>query len=424
MGVVRLLRQESEAVAAPDDLVRLAESVNAASDFASLEAAYQSFPHLLFLIGPDDTHVGFRAGRGAEPLVAPDAFLGQRIDAVLPPDVASGILQAVAQVRARRQPIVHEYALDHAGHRRCWRRDWCRCRDDVVASLVIDVTERHAREEALRESTGRLRAILDAEPECVKVVARDGTLLDMNPAGLRMLEAGSLEEARSSSLVAYVGEEHRPAFAALAKRIFAGESGSLSFEIVGRQGTRRWLETNAVPLRDADGTVGAMLGVTRDITERRTAEAALRRSEERFRALIEQASDAISLHDARGRFLFMSPSGESILGYTPEEMRGLDALGLVHPDDVARAAAALEHLLEGVCEPVRFSVRFLTKQGTYRIADVAARNLLHVPAVNAIVANWTDVTERRRLEEQLRSRRRWRPSGGSPAASPTTSTTS
>lgn len=97
----------------------------------------------------------------------------------------------------------------------------------------------------LQESEKRLRTIFETEPECIKVVDRNGKLLDMNGAGLAMIEASSLEEAQQKSLIEYIDPEDRDAFISLHRRVMAGESGVLEFRVTGLKGTSRYLETHA-----------------------------------------------------------------------------------------------------------------------------------------------------------------------------------
>ena len=139
--------------------------------------------------------------------------------------------------------------------------------------FVRDATERNQAQKALTQSEQRLRGIVENEPECVKVVGRDGQLLEMNAAGLAMLEAESLAEAQRHTLLGFLLPEYRAAFGELHARAMRGESGMLEFEVVGLKGTRRWLETHAAPMRDAAGEVTMLLGITRDITGRKRAEA-------------------------------------------------------------------------------------------------------------------------------------------------------
>jgi PAS domain S-box-containing protein len=106
-----------------------------------------------------------------------------------------------------------------------------------------DITERKRAEVSLAQSERRLRTIVETEPECVAVLGTDGSLLDMNPAGLAMIEADSLEQVRGEPLDRIVVPEHREAFGTLTEKVSSGESGTLEFaarhgvvEIGGRQG--------------------------------------------------------------------------------------------------------------------------------------------------------------------------------------------
>ena len=144
----------------------------------------------------------------------------------------------------------------------------------VRAAMELEIRQRHKVEKALRRSEERWRLIYETEPECVKVVSSGGCLMDMNPAGLAMIGADSLEVAIRTPLLDLIAPEHREAFRALHHQVISGQSGRLVFEIIGLKGTRRWLETHAAPLR-SDGAV-FLLGISHDITERRRTEGELR----------------------------------------------------------------------------------------------------------------------------------------------------
>ncbi|MEK7783792.1 MAG: PAS domain S-box protein, partial [Chloroflexota bacterium] len=256
-------------------------------------------------------------------------------------------------------------------------------------------------EERLAESEARLRTIIQSEPECVKVLASDGTLLDMNPAGLAMIEADSLEQVAGASVLDLVTPEYREQFRALNARVFAGEVGSLEFEITGLRGTRRWLETRAVPLRNAQGAIVSLLGLTRDITERKHAETALRESETRFRALIENSADVIVLAGADAVMRYASPSVTRIMGYTLDEYVGGSGLDLLHPDDLPEAQSVLAQILQQPDTAISVTLRQRHKDGSWRWLEVVATNLLAEPGVGAIVVNFRDITGRKQAEEIL-----------------------
>ena len=163
---------------------------------------------------------------------------------------------------------------------------------------------RHTRKLAERERL--LRAVFDSEPECVKLLGADGSLRMMNRAGLAMIEADTFEQVSGLGVNALVTADHRAAFEALTSRVFQGDSGRLEFQLTGLKGAKRWLETHAAPLRDERGEVKALLGITRDITERRRTEEALAIKSEILTAVTESLASYVDRGDWRealGRLL-------------------------------------------------------------------------------------------------------------------------
>lgn len=143
----------------------------------------------------------------------------------------------------------------------------------LLAKWVGSAIERSQIERHLAESEMQLRAIIETEPECVKQLAADGTLLQVNRAGLQMLDATSPEQVIGKNVIDFISPEFRQSYADLNRRVFLGESGKLEFEVTTLQGASRWLETHAVPMRNAQSEIVAQLAVTRDITERKQYEA-------------------------------------------------------------------------------------------------------------------------------------------------------
>lgn len=127
----------------------------------------------------------------------------------------------------------------------------------------------HARR-ALQSSERRLRALIDHEPECVKLMDIEGRLLEINASGLRIVEADELATVLGKSIFPLIVPENREAFVELTQRAFQGEDGNLEFEAVGLKGTRRRLSTRVAPL-DIEGR-RVVLGITRDITNQRLME--------------------------------------------------------------------------------------------------------------------------------------------------------
>src|SRR5215208_5490956 len=174
----------------------------------------------------------------------------------------------------------------------------------------------------------------------------NGSLLEMNPAGLAMIEADSLEQVRGRSVYRHIAPEHREAFVALTEKVLRGGPGTLEFELVGLKGTRRWLDTHAVPLCDTGGRASGLLAITRDITERKRAEAPLKENERLYRTVMEQAKENIFLIDVESRRIVESNATfREALGYTEEELHSMTLYDVV-ADDLAGVDANIRSVLE------------------------------------------------------------------------------
>ncbi|HKG26029.1 MAG TPA: PAS domain S-box protein, partial [Thermomicrobiales bacterium] len=158
----------------------------------------------------------------------------------------------------------------------------------------------------------------------------------------------------------------------------------------------RWLEVHAYPAPEG------LSIYLQDVTERHQAEEELRQSEERFRALVQNASDVIVIVDRAGVVRYASPAMERIIGVAPEEVVGSDNLFRAHPDDARRLRRAFVRSARTrrVMPPIE--LRFRHRDGTWRWLEVTATNLFDEPGIEGIVANCRDVTERKKVEDDLR----------------------
>jgi PAS domain S-box-containing protein len=160
---------------------------------------------------------------------------------------------------------------------------------------IFDVSLAVHREKILEEQKSFLKSILDSEPECVTVLSPTGEVVQMNKAGLALLEVANLEEVRHKGLLNFVMPAHRDVFSEMVRRVFAGDSDRFEFAIEGNRGTQRWLDTNATPLCDAKGVPGKLLAVSRDITASKQAKAELEQHRQHLEALVEQRTLALSI---------------------------------------------------------------------------------------------------------------------------------
>jgi two-component system cell cycle sensor histidine kinase/response regulator CckA len=158
------------------------------------------------------------------------------------------------------------------------------------------------------------------------------------------------------------------------------------------------LKTNLLRLGPA---ISGALAFAQSQSDKQAAEAALRISERRFRALVEESWDAVALFGADGLILYGSPATTRLLGYELGEFVGRNAMELIHPDDRAAVLLRLEDVMTQPRRRVQVAARLLHKNGTWRHLEGVFTNLLDDPSVSAIVNNYRDVTDRRILEEQM-----------------------
>lgn len=197
----------------------------------------------------------------------------------------------------------------------------------TIARHLAFAIDRKRSDEAVRKSEESFRAIVETTPECVKLVARDGTLLHMNSSGLRMVGADRAEGVVGKSVYDVVAPEDRERFKAFNERICSGEKGSLEFEIVGLNGQRRYMETHAAPLRNPNGTI-VQLAVTREVTERKQAEEVTGH----LAAIVASSDDAIVSKNLNGIIKSWNKGAEQIFGYSAEETIG-QHISLIIPDE-------------------------------------------------------------------------------------------
>ena len=239
------------------------------------------------------------------------------------------------------------------------------------------------------------------QPECVKLIERDGKPFDMNPAGLAIIQAGSLEEMQSKSVLPLIEEEDRQAFIDLTERGFRGESGKLEFRLTGLQGKSSWLSTHAVPLKSGD-RITALLAVTRDITQRKQIELQLQLERDFSNAVIDTVGALIAILDRDGRIVRFNRTCEKATGYSFAEIEGQQVWDvLIAPEERSAVRAVFERLLAGQI-PNQYENYWLAKDSTRHLISWSNTALLDSEGkVEFVIATGIDVTEQRRVWNRL-----------------------
>ena len=262
-----------------------------------------------------------------------------------------------------------------------------------------DVTNRTRAESALRDSEERYRRLFEESRQAIYLTNRDGFFIEVNPAALRLFDITSDEASSMNALDFYVDPAERELFQAKIEK--SGAVTDFPVHLRSKDGLEMECVLTSTVRRDSEGEVIGYQGIIDDVTQRRKTERALRESESKFRSLIENASDTITLLDATGAITYESPSLERVLGYRPEDMIGRNVFEFVHAEDAADAVGRFHHLLSTPNQVMTLELRFRHKDGTWRILDIVARNLLNDEKVRGVIVNARDVTDRKRAEARL-----------------------
>jgi diguanylate cyclase (GGDEF)-like protein/PAS domain S-box-containing protein len=262
-----------------------------------------------------------------------------------------------------------------------------------------DITEKKQAEAELYRSQERLRALLDATTDVTFLMATDGTFLAMNEAAARTYGQSSAELVGKSGFDPLPEEIAKSRWELFSQVIRSRRP--LRFEDYGLAG---WADNSLFPVFSADGKVEAVAVFSRDITEQKLAEEALRESEERYALAARGANDGLWDLNLRTGQIYLSPRWKSMLGFQEEESREQveDWLTQVHPEDRDLVRSRLDAHLQGKMPHYECEFRLLHKDGSYRWAltrGLAVRDE-HGVAYRA-AGSMTDITDSKRIEAQL-----------------------
>jgi PAS domain S-box-containing protein len=363
------------------------------------------------LVWADEVH-----GRGPSGLALREGRLVINLDIERDPSVAPWREEALARgFRAvTALPLVRDgqrlgVLVMYSGHTRAPEptelQVLAQMADDLAFGVANLRAAREQREGAARlaESEARYRQLfqhmLHGFTWCKLIRDERGLVVDwvylgVNEAFERITGLQDVVGRRVTELFPDLREAYPALFATYARVAAGGPPERFELDFLPLGG-RTFSASVHSPLPDQ------LVSVFDDVTDQRRAAAAIQRSEERFRALVEKSSEMVFLLDEHGRLGFWPKAATQALGLGEEQV-GKDASSLVHPADVERLRKEFLELRRQPGSALPLSLRVATQRGTWRDLEGVLHNLLGEPAVNAVVATLRDVTAQRELEAKYR----------------------
>ncbi|MFP3899161.1 MAG: PAS domain S-box protein [Dehalococcoidia bacterium] len=285
-------------------------------------------------------------------------------------------------------------------------------RDEVggptgILGIARDVSERKQAEEALRQSEERYRTILEEMEEGYYEQDLAGTFTFVNDAMCRLL-GYSRDELTGMSYQAYTPEDDVERRQTVWNKVYGtGEPVKcLPLENIRKDGTRVFVEDSVFPLQDERGEIVGFRGVSRDVTERKHAEQALRRSEERYRTILEEMEDSYFEVDLGGHFTFVNSAVCRNLGYSREELIGMSYKGFAAEEDIGSVFRVFNEVYRTGRPNKGFAWRIVPRNGSPWFVDTSVSPLRNnrdqIVGFRGVAR---DITERKKMEEALELQR-------------------
>jgi PAS domain S-box-containing protein len=271
-------------------------------------------------------------------------------------------------------------------------------------NLLRDITERYQSEETLRQSEKKYRSILEDVREGYWEVDLAGNFISFNEAICRLLGYPENEMA-GMNYRAYTGAEDVDKVYQAFNQIFRTGKPirNMHYEIVRKDGSKMFAETSVFPKRNDKGETIGFRGVSHDITERMQMEGALRRSEEKYRSILEHIEEAYSETDLAGNFTFFNNALCGHLGYSREELMGMNYKVYTSPENVNKVYQTYNQVYR-TGEPIKlFAIEEIRKDGTRMVAEISVSPLRNETGeITGFRGVGRDITERVQMEGALR----------------------
>ncbi len=287
--------------------------------------------------------------------------------------------------------------------------------EDLAAIVVSQIEPRifldkiAMAERAFKRSEANLKAIFDNSSQSFVLIDREHKIQAFNKLANKRAELVYKKQLQQGdSIYDFVADIDLGDFDRDFDNALGGNSVKLEREISSSLGEKHWFEFDYSPVFEEGEIIGVCLSVL-SITDRKKAIKELAASEERFRSLVQNSSDIITILKEDGTINYGSPSIKRILGYQPEDLVGKSIFAYLHPEDALTVQSIFSSAIQQMGIPITIDFRFLCVDGSWRYLEAIVNSYIEDATVQGVVVNYRDVTERKKTEEALlESEKRYR----------------
>jgi PAS domain S-box-containing protein len=268
---------------------------------------------------------------------------------------------------------------------------------------INDITERKWAEDKLEEERILLRTLIDNLPDLVYVKDSQSRKIISNMADWQASGGKTEKDVIGKTDFDTYPTELAEDYWAIDRTVIDSGISNINREEHGldSQGNPVWILSSKVPLRDGQGKVVGLVGIGRDISERKLAEQALRESEQKYRLLVDNASEAIVV--AQGGILkFANRTASDITGYSEQELTSRPFPEFIHPDDRGMVIERYMSRIKGDVDQPRYDFRLTARDGSIKWVEIGAV-LIDWEGKPATLNFLKDITKRKQAEEALRA---------------------
>jgi PAS domain S-box-containing protein len=258
----------------------------------------------------------------------------------------------------------------------------------------------------LFESEAKFHELFDNANDCIYTINLEGQFVSANNSVAKALKCTSIEEVLASNISKWMTPESLEKAKTFLQEILTEKdyyNKSVIIEIICKDGKHVWFENKARPLKDENYNIIEIHGIGRDITEKIRLELELKKSEEKFRDLFENAQYAMYVLDSEGNFLKINQVGLQIIGYTKEEVTGINISKIVTPESLKIVQELKQKCLRGEIMYQTEVLEIVCKNDIHRWIEINNRKIKNGDQTIEIHGIATDITENIKLKQELKN---------------------